>query len=57
MAYSSIPGTRSFAKPDPDKGYRACVRCGHVREARKRSVLCADCRDSLTPAERRLWAA
>jgi DNA-directed RNA polymerase subunit RPC12/RpoP len=34
-----------------------CARCGIDRKpSRKTSVVCADCREVLTPQERKIWA-
>lgn len=52
----SIRGT-SRPVPTIPTGYRACRRCGIVREARRTTVLCADCREGMTRAEVRGWAA
>lgn len=35
--------------------HRPCHRCGIIREARKRTMLCVDCKDTLNPAEKRAW--
>lgn len=37
---------------------RLCARCGWLMPCpRKNTVLCVDCREVLTRAERALWAA
>lgn len=36
-------------------GVRSCPRCGRERGARKQTVLCTDCRYTLTPAEALAW--
>lgn len=52
----SIRGT---SRPDRTlpTGYRECRRCGIVREARRTTVLCQDCREGMTRDEVRAWAA
>lgn len=61
MAYGTLPGHRPGHMMAPagaePKVRRACARCGRAREARKTSVLCADCRYTTTREERMLWAA
>lgn len=52
---------RVYATQKPEgeqrRGFHACNRCGRVRESRATTILCRDCRDTLTTAEQELWAA
>ena len=42
-----------------DNAAQACVRCGVIRRVRsgRANQTCRDCRDSMSPAERLIWAA
>lgn len=52
-----IRGYRTVPDAPIETTTRACARCGVIREARKNTVLCTDCRSVLAPAERKAWAA
>lgn len=56
-------GERRVGFPDPTAGVRLmpklieCPRCGVTkgRIGKARPGICTDCRDTMTPAERRAW--
>ncbi|QOP64813.1 hypothetical protein SEA_DELAGARZA_54 [Microbacterium phage DelaGarza] len=54
----SVRATRVGRIPTPKKGSRrACARCGVVAERRPTTIVCQDCLDGMSPAERALWRA
>jgi hypothetical protein len=63
VAYSSIRGTRPVTSDETKPKFAPCPRCGVVRRAdggadkgKKRTGLCRDCHNTLTPVERARWA-
>lgn len=46
-SFSALDASRRNVQP--------CARCGVLREARKTSPLCRDCKSCLTAWELRLW--